>query len=523
MMRKPTEGTHTYLSSSSPEDANRPRIAPRSPSTSSQKRGASNTKQSFDDADEIETLHLPPETPLEPPSHQPLADVLVQPNDEEIAPSPRNTKEYLKELLVDFRKHTGAVKFQALHAGLKSLLVSTSAGFGITALVAPCIVYFAIPYQVTDQTMTFDRLSPSDKWKYIIVYSYSISTTAILVTTLFTYFDPRQMAHYNPATDEEHARRVVSYYVGSCAIYMIGWAIFSTTYFFRLQSIAQVNVVIFLCAFATKFLILHYALRGQPGHHGKQVAACCLSTLLEFGFGFVTSRVTALIHSDVMQWIAPFIFFFTSLIIRRAAENVVAMPSLMAARFCTVGISLTSYFSRISQVKELTNYQQIIILELFYAVVSLTARVTLYWRYGLLSLWMSGKCTLKREQSERRKVISARAVTNDIVMDTACFISVWICRYVTERERVDKDESIVLSLVFVGIFCVFIQFCCGVATCLVVSFFEGIPVLSLSPNVSALSSFLKEVYYYWLFLCFAFMQMLDVVIQLWIPSARLRW
>eukprot|EP00759_Apiculatamorpha_spiralis_P028222 PhF_6_TR30733/c0_g1_i2/m.45229 len=463
--------------------------------------------------DDIDTYHLPPDPspPQGPPIIVTTSPTPLKPrvdmeeeNEDTQQPleQPQSTQAFLQQLADNFIVFCAAEWKQGLITTAKSMGIGVLSCCGTLLFVIPCLVYFSIPYQIEDKKVEFVQLSPSDQWAYVVVYSYSITTSAILLMMMFTYIKTPWSRKY---------------WSISSIFYIITWAVFSTVYFFNYTDFQPGNIMFFILAFLTNFVLLHYSLKPNPEHKAHHLVICSLAVTFEYVFCYILIRIPGLLQDEVMQWMSPFTFSLTSTLVRRSAEKCVALPGEKASRLCIIGIGMTCVISRLTQVKNPHDYTQIIVLEVFYATVGILTRVTLYWRFGLMSLWMSGECKARVEKSERRKLISARSVTTECVFDTTCFLTCWICRFIV-GPKID-----VVVFIALGLGCLGVQLWSVWLTVLLASFFEGIPIAGFAPKMSSVQSATSDILYYSTVAMFGILQMLDVIVQVWVPEARLRW
>ena len=242
---------------------------------------------------------------------------------------------------------------------------------------------------------------------------------------------------------------------------------------------------------------------------------CYLCIAMEIGNIVVIKNLTSYLHSDLFQWTAPFIFSFTAVFTRRAAEWSSVPPSA-ASKMSTVSMGLGVLFMRLAQSAEINDPGQVVVLEVFYAAVSIFLKVSLYSRHSIFSVALSGKCKVRGvPRSERAQGITTVSNVNESIFDTMAFIVLFLSRFLLLPSSI---TTINFALVFFG--CITLQILANTATFVLVSYFEKISIEDFCVS-TAFGDFWRRWIYLWVSTMWGLMYMNQITLNVWDSSMRI--
>jgi len=181
--------------------------------------------------------------------------------------------------------------------------------------------------------------------------------------------------------------------------------------------------------FAVVYWAVHVAAK-EPGSKWWHVPKCCLGVILECINAIVIRLLTFYTASAAFQWTSPFVFFLSSLFSRRNAEESV-FPIDGASRLNTIAMGMNVYYVRLSQSAEINNPGRVLLLEVFYGVVNIACKVTLYSRHAAWSRYCgTGECSIRHAvRNPRAQAITTTANSVESVWDSHFFVMHFVLRY----------------------------------------------------------------------------------------------
>jgi len=224
---------------------------------------------------------------------------------------------------------------------------------------------------------------------------------------------------------------------------------------------------------------------------------CWLAYTLEFLNNAVMFYAAAYRASPAFQWTSPFIFVFTSMFSKYAVKQASSIPPAATQRLLFQSLLFGGFFTRLSQSVVYGNARFAIFLEVYYAVLSLFFRVTLYQRFRFISRLVEvginkilcWEITAPEPPSERSVHVSSMATISETVYESACFHFFFVLRFITyPPPNMSGIEA--LGLFFV---CKAIQYLNDALTAYVVFKYEGIVLLEYA-SVKKLKS---QVFFWW--------------------------
>ena len=242
---------------------------------------------------------------------------------------------------------------------------------------------------------------------------------------------------------------------------------------------------------------------------------CYLCFVMENVNGLVIKQSTSYLHSDMFQWTAPFVFSLTSLCTRRAAEWSVVPPS-EASKISTVSLILAVLLTRLAQSAEINDPWQVVTLEAFYALLSVTLKVSSYSRHAIGSFFMTGTCKVRGvPRKPRAQAITTVSNVTESIFDTAFFIIIFLSRFLLLPSSI---TATVFTLVFC--ICIAIQILGNTATFTLISYFEGIPIANFYISWTSFRDFLGHCSFFWAGIMWAIMFFNPVILNVWDTSIR---
>ena len=243
---------------------------------------------------------------------------------------------------------------------------------------------------------------------------------------------------------------------------------------------------------------------------------CAFCFVMEAVNIVVIKESTSYLHSEFFQWTAPFVFSLTAMFTRRAAEWS-AVPLLAAPQMSTMSLALAVFFTRVAQTAVLNDPQQFVILEVFYAVLNITLRVTLYSRTAISSYALSRRCIVRDvPRRPRTQGITTASLITESIFDTGFFIILFLSRFFLLPSSIATTNFI---LVFCG--CIVVQILSNTATFVLVAYYEGIPIEAFSVWWTSFGDFGNRWIYHWVCTMFGLTYLNPIVLNVWDASIRI--
>ena len=262
--------------------------------------------------------------------------------------------------------------------------------------------------------------------------------------------------------------------------------------------------------------IVHMVLRKNDAAdslwwHMPFVAFCFI---MEVANVVVIAKVTSYLQSDYFQWSAPFVFSLTAVITRRAAE-LSGVPLSAASRISAVSLGFGVFFPRLAQSAVLDDVGQFMTLELYYAILGIILKTSLYSRHA--AFWMSRKCKIRAvPRSARAQGILTVSNISESIFDSAAFIIFSLSRFLLMPSKITTP---MFALVLCGGLAV--QMVSNAATFSLLSYLEGIPIKDFHVPWTTLGGFWQRWVYHWAAMMWGTMYLTPVVLYVWDPSMRI--
>ena len=226
---------------------------------------------------------------------------------------------------------------------------------------------------------------------------------------------------------------------------------------------------------------------------------------------------TSYLQSELFQWTAPFVLSFTAIFTRRAAEWSVGVPPSEASKMSTVSLGLGPFFTRLAQSALINSWEQVLVLEVFYNMLNIVLRTSLYQRHAIFSLCSRSGTFKVRGVQRRPRAQSITTVSNitEAVFDTALFIVLFVSRFLLLPSSITTTIFIILLCV-----CIVLQTISSAATFLLVSYYEEIPIKDFSIAWTSFGDFGHRWIYLWSGVMWATTYMGLVTLSVWDPSIR---
>ena len=279
---------------------------------------------------------------------------------------------------------------------------------------------------------------------------------------------------------------------------------------------ACITIIFLVIQIPLNFGIVHIVLqKNAAGFLWWHMPLCAFCVIMECANMYVTKKMTSYLQSYLFQWTAPFIFSLTAMFTRRAAEWSV-MPLSAAYRLCSISMCVCNLFARLAQSAAINNAEQFVMLEVYFTILNIFLKVTLYSRHAISSFAMSGKCKVRGvPRSERAQGITTGSNVTESIWDTACFIILLLSRFILLPSSITTTN---LALVFCV--CIALQMISFASTFLLISYVEGIPIDDFSIS-TAFGDFRRRWIYHWVGTMWALTYLNHVILNVWDPSIRI--
>ena len=165
----------------------------------------------------------------------------------------------------------------------------------------------------------------------------------------------------------------------------------------------------------------------------------------------------------------------------------------------------------------INNPEQVLVLEVFYAVLNIFLRVSLYQRHAILSL-CSRSGTLKvrgAPRNARAQSITTVSNVTEAIWDTIGFILLFLSRFLLLPSSITTTN---FALVFCG--CIALQILANTATILLVSYYEEIPIEDFFISWTSCGAFGRRWIYLWAGTTWAAVYLNLAILNVWDQSIR---
>jgi len=265
------------------------------------------------------------------------------------------------------------------------------------------------------------------------------------------------------------------------------------------------------------FAVVHWAVHvaaKQPDSKWWHAPQCFLGVMFECINAIVIKSLTFYTSSAAFPWTSPFVLFLSSLINRRNAETSV-YPIDGASRLNTVSLTMCVYFVRLSHSSEINNPGKVLLLEVFYGVVNIVCKVTLYSRHAAWSYYCgTGECSIRNAvRNARAQVITTMANSTESVFDSHFFVQHFVLRYM-----LFPSEISLWTLVGYLSFGLTYQFLTNAATVYLVSFVEHIPLREFIVPSKSMKEVAWNLLYFTMCSVWASWYMAPLALTLWSPK-----
>ena len=262
------------------------------------------------------------------------------------------------------------------------------------------------------------------------------------------------------------------------------------------NSILQVMAIIFFISF---FVVDYWAIHLTTKHPGSKwwhIPFCCLCFCLECVIVIILANSPfGYVQSKWFPWTSPFIFGISSFLTRRAAEIALGLPLEAASRLSTISLGLGVLFTRFGQSNQIDDVDQVIYLEIYYGVLQMILRASLYSRHAVCSSCSDDPVGTVQfrvaPRNARAQAISSMSNRTECVYDTSSFLTTYTLRYVTLPSKITFGEFVGTTL-----FCVSFQYLNNIATFLVISYVEMIPLKAFRIPSATLGEIFTAMSYY---------------------------
>ena len=266
------------------------------------------------------------------------------------------------------------------------------------------------------------------------------------------------------------------------------------------------------------FGIVHFVLQKYAaGSLCWHIPLCTFCVGIEMVNIVFIKNSTAYLQSELFQWTAPFVLSFTAIFTRRAAEWSVGVPPSEASKMSTVSLGLGPFFTRLAQSALINSWEQVLVLEVFYNMLNIVLRTSLYQRHAIFSLCSRSGTFKVRGVQRRPRAQSITTVSNitEAVFDTALFIVLFVSRFLLLPSSITTTIFIILLCV-----CIVLQTISSAATFLLVSHYEDISIKDFSIAWTSFGDFGHRWIYLWSGVMWATTYMGLVTLSVWDPSIR---
>eukprot|EP00760_Papus_ankaliazontas_P030297 PhM_4_TR472/c1_g1_i5/m.27482 len=206
-----------------------------------------------------------------------------------------------------------------------------------------------------------------------------------------------------------------------------------------------------------------------------------------------TSSSTAFRVDDrtFLTWIAPNAFALTSWMTRNVAHRSNHLTATAGSKLSSVSLGCACILSRAMEVASLGDRRRLVLLEVFYSLVAVVSRLTLYYRHSVVTKMLDGECDLRARTDARSRAIFSRSNHTESVYDVAAFTTFMILRKTIEPDVLGDLEFIVTFVL-----CLSFQVLCHGVTFLLIAYFEQMCVSVMDVGVRGPRYFLRHLLFF---------------------------
>eukprot|EP00759_Apiculatamorpha_spiralis_P049458 PhF_6_TR44257/c1_g1_i1/m.68119 len=307
---------------------------------------------------------------------------------------------------------------------------SILAGGIVAAIAVPINKVYLYDHYVNHANTTFAALSDAER-----VERYSALHVATDIAAYVVAYIP---FHGVLLTMSSGGKRYLRYLRVWCVCFGV---LFSIGIYYQLVYFPHLQIYAALIGFhlAVCFFVLCLAAKHNGGDSTcvLRIAWFGFCTIVGIGYTTAVAGIREFSTSSVFQWISPFVIPVAAFLVRYSGQRT-ELPTLFIVKSSSVITVMSSVLSRMSQCAYVTPEKiatTFIQLEVFYDVVGVIIRVTLYHRQLIVetimsgTLWKGGKVNLQLvPQAPRNRLMSSQTVVYSIILDYASFIAVFSIR-----------------------------------------------------------------------------------------------
>eukprot|EP00759_Apiculatamorpha_spiralis_P020436 PhF_6_TR25795/c1_g2_i6/m.36394 len=390
---------------------------------------------------------------------------------------------------------------------LRDILIHTFIASSVCAPVCMAVHKYALYELYTNDmyhNMTYEEFQPGDKARFtlcgdILFYCmFVLLQYHILVSMLENYDYPN--------------KKIYATIVGVVSLILVGgeegvWE------FFISPSVHQVISPCLIAAVTSSLFVIvclaaRHQYRQEEGRNDanvfpqpvKEIAYTGIAVILGAGYIRLVSVVDAYRKSDAFRWTTPFVIPVAGFIVRyrgirsNLRETSVAKLSLAITASSSV-LSRISQCAFLSNTLDGTDFTMFLVMELFYDVVGVIIRVTLYHRQLILDTLMRGKISSRnwrdvlsqnnKQQSPRCRLVSSVCVVQGEIAELTSFLALWATR-VSLIPTSELDSEFIGKLVSVFFGGIIFQMVCYHVTNVLVRKVEAVPIEELDMDIRPL-------------------------------------
>ena len=185
----------------------------------------------------------------------------------------------------------------------------------------------------------------------------------------------------------------------------------------------------------------------------------------------------------------------------------------------SISLVVGALFTRLAQSAVIDNVGLVLSLEVLYAVLNITLKVSLYSRHAILSSCSrSGLCKFRgAPHNPRAQVIATVQNVTESIFDTELFIILFVSRFILLPSTITTPDFILVFCV-----CITVQILNNTATFVLVSYLEEIPIEAFSVPWMPFGEFWPRWAYFWVSAMWGLMYLNPVILNVWDSSIRMR-
>jgi len=200
------------------------------------------------------------------------------------------------------------------------------------------------------------------------------------------------------------------------------------------------------------------------------------------------------------------------------------VPPAATPRLQIISLMYSGFLTRLSQSVVFDNFALTILLEVYYAVISLSFRVTLYERFRVISRLVKNGTTRimcwdiapeestlsPRSQDQRPLHVSSLATIFETAYESACFHYFFVLRFICYP----PPNMSVVAAACLFVVCKAIQVLNDALTAYVVFKYEGIVLMEYATKLKS------EVFFWWDTLMTAALVFIGITGSMWDPAIK---